>query len=117
VFLDTKRLVLGDDWDRELAEAQQQSSVTIVLVSELTDDAYYEREEIATAIALARRDPDGHRVVPVYLSTAAQEQTPYGLRLKHGVTLGNGTDLPAAAQRLLATLQTVRDRERAARGT
>jgi hypothetical protein len=47
VFLDTRSLLLGDDWDRMLAEAQRSSRVTVVLVSANTDTAFYQREEIA----------------------------------------------------------------------
>src|SRR5271154_3944454 len=82
-FLDCRVLQFGDDWDRELALAQRRSKITVVLVSSRTSDAFYEREEIAAAIALARRDPEGHRVVPVYLDTSAE--VPYGLRLKHSM--------------------------------
>jgi hypothetical protein len=40
VFLDRRSIVLGDDWDRTLAEAQKQSRVTVVLVSANTDTAF-----------------------------------------------------------------------------
>src|SRR5215467_4255935 len=53
VFLDSKSIVLGDDWDRVLAEAQRHSRVTVVLVSANSDVAFYQREEIAEAIELA----------------------------------------------------------------
>jgi len=51
VFLDSKSIDLGEDWDRVLAEAQRRSRATVVLVSAHTDAASYQREEIATAIA------------------------------------------------------------------
>lgn len=51
VFLDSKSIDLGEDWDRLLAEAQRRSRATVVLVSAHTDAASYQREEIATAIA------------------------------------------------------------------
>jgi hypothetical protein len=53
VFLDDARLRLGDNWDLELAAAQRDSLVTVVLVSRRTDAAFYEREEIAAAIQMA----------------------------------------------------------------
>ena len=74
-FLDSRVLQFGDEWDRELALAQRQSRITVVLVSSRTDDAFYEREEIAAAIALARGDPQGHRVVPVYLDANPSRRT------------------------------------------
>src|SRR5215216_2638852 len=87
VFLDSRRVILGDDWDTELAAAQQKSLVTVVLISSKTEAAYYQREEIAAAIALAREDRKKHRVVPVFLdSEKGDNKIPYGLRLKHGLT-------------------------------
>ena len=71
VFLDCRSLVLGDDWDTELRRAQKTSLVTVVLISEKTEAAYYQREEIAAAIALARANAAQHRVVPVFLDRHA----------------------------------------------
>ena len=84
-----KRLRLGDDWDVALAEAQRASRVSVILVSDRTPRAYYQREEVAAAIALTRRDGASHRVVPVYLDGWPDEHSgvPYGLRLKHGCSL------------------------------
>src|SRR3712207_5191867 len=65
VFLDSRSLKPGDDWDTALPRAQRRSRVTVVLVSPRSDTAYYQREEIATAIAMARADEGQHRVVPV----------------------------------------------------
>jgi maltooligosyltrehalose trehalohydrolase len=102
VFLDSRCLRLGDDWDTELAAAQQRSLVTVVLVSSKTDTAYYQREEVAAAIALARENPESHRVVPIYTDTGCDNASiPYGLRLKHGITLGADCRLADAAARLL----------------
>jgi hypothetical protein len=55
VFLDKERLLLGDDWDTKIAQAQQSSLITLVLVSSKTERAYYQREEIAAAIDMARK--------------------------------------------------------------
>ena len=101
VFLDDTRLRLGDNWGLELAAAQRDSLVTVVLVSRHTDDAFYAREEIAAAIQMARRDPQSHRVVPVYLDAESAERPPYGLTVKHGVRLEPGDDLAAIAPRIL----------------
>ncbi|HXI28426.1 MAG TPA: toll/interleukin-1 receptor domain-containing protein, partial [Vicinamibacterales bacterium] len=106
VFLDKKCLLLGDDWDRKLAEAQRVSLVTLVLVSSRTEQAYYEREEIAAAIDLARKNEHGHRVIPIYLDAGAE--TPYGLRLKHSLRLGAALDMADAAAQLLAELPQVK---------
>jgi hypothetical protein len=103
VFLDSRCLRLGDDWDAELAAAQRHSLVTVVLVSINTEAAYYEREEVAAAIALARKDRDSHRVVPLYTDVTGSDDAriPYGLRLKHGISLGDDCTLADAAARLL----------------
>lgn len=101
-FVDSRCLDLGDDWDAALADAQRISDVSVVLVSEMTGRAYYQREEIAAAIDLARRDPYSHRVVPVYLDGAPGPATsvPYGLQLKHGIALYGAATIEAVATRL-----------------
>ncbi|MET0793903.1 MAG: toll/interleukin-1 receptor domain-containing protein, partial [Polyangiaceae bacterium] len=102
VFLDTRSVRLGDDWDTTLAKAQQRSEVTVVLVSSRAEQAYYVREEIAQAIALARLDPNTHRVVPIYADRLSDTRlVPYGLRLKHGIALGADCTVAGAAERLL----------------
>jgi TIR domain len=101
VFLDTRSLLLGDDWDRALPEAQRASRVTVVLVSGSTDEAFYQREEIATAIAMARADTTKHRVVPVYLDIAPGDSVPYGLRLKQGLLVSGPITLTQIVERLL----------------
>ena len=105
VFLDSTRLLPGDDWDRALAQAQRDSRVTVVLVSSHTDAAYYEREEIAQAIALARKTQ--HRVVPVFLPGADRDAVPYGLRLKHGIMVKDTADLTNLQARLIRLLDTL----------
>jgi len=110
LFLDCRMLRFGDDWDRELALAQRQSRITVVLVSARTGDAFYEREEIAAAIALARKDPEGHRVVPVYLDSGAE--VPYGLRLKHSMHVCAEYPLETVARELLRLLPEGQPRKR-----
>lgn len=113
VFLDTRSLLLGDDWDRKLPEAQRQAHITVVLVGDSADGAYYLRSEIATAISLARLDDERHRVIPVYLTGAAGRSAaqPYGLNLKHGLDIDDATDLKTAATRILQTLEATRPAE------
>src|SRR5215813_7768699 len=64
VFLDVRTLKLGDDWDVAIPAAQRASKITVVLASRHSQTAYYQREEIAAAISLARQDGQRHRVVP-----------------------------------------------------
>ena len=104
VFLDSREVLLGDDWDRTLQEAQQSSMITVVLISSRSGRAYYEREEIATAIALAREDETKHRVIPVFLEDLKAPQVPYGLRLKHGVHLSADFTLYELSDLLLKQL-------------
>jgi SpoVK/Ycf46/Vps4 family AAA+-type ATPase len=102
VFLDSRSLLPGDDWDQELSIAQSQAMITIVLVSSNTDNAYYQREEIAAAISMAREDKTKHRVVPVFLddTSTSANKVPYGLRLKHGLYVSHEGGLAAIAERL-----------------
>jgi hypothetical protein len=112
VFLDSRSLELGDNWDRALRIAQSHSRITVVLVSEHSDAAYYERVEVASAITLSRVADDGHRVVPLFLDAASAKggSELYGLNLKQGLLLTNTLTLEGAAFRLLATLKRMRYR-------
>lgn len=114
VFLDSRCLEVGDDWDTKLATAQRTSLVSVVLISSKTEHAYYEREEIAAAIALAREAKGKHRVVPLYLDSTeeASQAAPYGLRLKHALRLSDTFTLPDAARELLALLERLRQTSR-----
>ncbi len=106
VFLDSKTLLPGDDWDHELSSAQKESLITVVLVSSRSGEAYYQREEIAAAIAMAREDKSSHRVVPVYINDLEKIKNtlPYGLRIKHGLSLDRDGGLGGVAERLKALL-------------
>jgi TIR domain len=108
VFLDSRVLLAGDDWDRELQKAQHESRVTVVLISAQTDGAYYVREEIAAALELARHDSDRHRVIPVYLDGGPDRAIPYGLRLKHGLLVDSHT--ASATDQLVTQLLLVKAR-------
>ncbi|HRW10222.1 MAG TPA: TIR domain-containing protein [Caldilineaceae bacterium] len=113
VFLDSKNLMLGDNWDKELLSAQNSSLISVILVSSSTERAYYQKEEIASAIDLARHDEDQHRIVPVFLDAGARDnsQIPYGLRRKHGLTLSGSDDLAIAADRLIELLSKIKQKE------
>jgi hypothetical protein len=106
VFLDSRSLELGDDWDQALMRAQSSSLITVVLVSTQTDQAYYQREEIAAAIQMAREDPEAHRVIPVFLEEqlSTSSQVPYGLRMKHGLQLSPSKNFENIALQLLSAL-------------
>ncbi len=108
VFLDAHDLLLGDDWDRALRNAQQSSLITVVLISSRTDSAYYQREEIAAAIAMAREDETKHRLIPVFLDAMRSADVPYGLRLKHSAHLSEDVTLRDVAALLLSQLPKIR---------
>jgi len=105
-FLDDDNLTPGDAFDLALAEAQQASLISVVIISPNTQAAYYQREEIAAAIQMAREDPHTHRVVPIFLDATqlSSRQMPYGLRLRHGLKVPATGDLGETSQRLLKTL-------------
>jgi len=108
-FLDSECVKLGDDWDAMLSGAQSQTLVSVVLVSTNTDKAYYQREEIAAAIAMARKDAESHRVVPIFVGKDGEEAAiPYGLRLKHGIILSDELNLEDAADRLIELVHQLR---------
>ena len=112
VFLDSRCLIPGDDWDFKILEAQRQSRVSVVVVSDDTPESYYQREEIAAAIGMARNCPQTHRVVPVYLNDRAKgsDSLPYGLRIKQGISFkekGGAQGVAAELLRLLSQLQAI----------
>jgi hypothetical protein len=112
-FVDSKSLQLGDDWDVVLRDAQRDSAVTVVLISENSDSAFYQREEVATAIGLSRADPLAVRVVPVYLNgfPSISDTAPYGLRIKHGIAISENVSMGDVAERLLQLLAELRQEE------
>jgi hypothetical protein len=111
VFLDSKCLKWGDNWPRALAEAQRNSFITVVLISGESDEAYYEQEEIAAAVEMARQDSEKHRVVPIYL-TDKVDSVPYGLKAKHSMIVSELGGLEATAESLLQLLRGLKDVER-----
>lgn len=103
VFLDRRCLLPGDDWGPRIVEAQRRSRATVVLVSTNTSDAYYQREEIVTAITMARRNPQQHRVIPVFIEGKSEDihQLPYGLRSLQGISLPASGGMDGVAEHLL----------------
>jgi hypothetical protein len=107
VFLDSRSLELGDNWDLSLATAQGQARITVVLVTQNTDPAYYQRVEVAQAINMSRDLTEDHRVIPLYVDedSAKGISAKYGLNLKQGLFLSDTVTIETAAFRLLATLK------------
>lgn len=85
VFLDSERIPGGAAW-HILKPVLLSSRVIVVLVSQHSDAAYYQREEVALAIELLRMDPKAYRVVPVYLKGAKPLlHAPYGTFQLHAL--------------------------------
>jgi hypothetical protein len=106
VFLDSRCLQLGDQWDRVLKQAQRHSRMTVVMVSPRTESAFYQQEEVAAAIDLARQEGQRHRVVPVFLGGAPGQDVdvPYGLRRLHCAVVSDKFTLEDVARQLLGLL-------------
>lgn len=79
VFLDRHRLLPGATFGPALKKALAGSRLTVVLISRHSDKAWYQQEEIAIAIRLAREQVTAHTIVPVLLSGARLSDVPYGL--------------------------------------
>jgi hypothetical protein len=79
VFLDRRRLLPGATWSTDLKNALAGSRLTVVLISRHSDKAWYQQEEIAIAIRLAREQATAHSVVPVLLRGARLSDVSYGL--------------------------------------
>ena len=69
VFFDKESLIGGDFWSERIKEAQQDSLLSLILISDRVDSAYYQTDEIFTAIEIARNDRR-RRVIPVYLGSS-----------------------------------------------
>jgi hypothetical protein len=100
VFFDAVSIPLGDEWDSELKAALESSRLVAALVSAATEDAYYQREEVAIAIRLARNNP-AMQVVPVYLDEQSRESPPFGLTLPQSISVREAGGLEAVARELL----------------
>lgn len=95
VFLDEKSLLPGDRWDEVIPAALKASRVTVLLTSEQAQRGYYDKEELAMAIAESRRAD--HRVVPVCLD---DHPPPYGIQRLNCLYAKTPEELDAAAERL-----------------
>jgi hypothetical protein len=87
VFLDRVDLRPGDAWAERLSGAQRETLATVALLSDKVGPAYYLHEEIANAIALSRKDPQAHRLIPVWLDGVPKDpmEIPYGVRSLHAL--------------------------------
>jgi hypothetical protein len=104
VFLDKRVIEAGATWDSVLESALKRSRITLVLVSPHTPKAWYQREEIAIAIALARDKGTAYCVVPVVLPGWTSRVLPYGLNILNPIRVG-ALGLGEVASRAMAKLK------------
>jgi hypothetical protein len=97
VFRDREGLIPGDSWPRKIREAQRDSLVTVIVVSERSDPSYFRRDEIVQAIRLAQEEGI-RRVVPVYLTEECERDPPELLGQLHGILWEDGVSLLPVAR-------------------
>lgn len=105
VFLDSEALLGGDAWSKEIRQAQQDSLLTLILISDRVDSAYFQQEEIISAIELARRE-HRRRVVPLYLTgKRVMGAIRYPLQQLQGIYWEEDSSLLGMAQKIEAALR------------
>jgi tetratricopeptide (TPR) repeat protein len=109
VFYD-KMLTAGVRWDYELARAQRDAYLTVLIISASTPSVYYSREEVAAATMSVRHDRSIPRLVPLYVghSESYKRQVPSSLRDVLGLTIKGEEELPAVAERLSLAVSQVK---------
>ena len=114
VWLDTRSLLLGDEWPVEIPRAQRAALATVILFPGMSTVPSTCATRFTTAIALYRSFPGEHRVVAVYLDGRPSDpmQVPYGLRALHTLDAVAEGGLAGVARKLR---DLVASSERAAR--
>ena len=114
VFFDSRSLMAGDEWGLTIPAAMKQTSIIVVLISARTEQAYYQRGEIAAAVNLVRNNPNRHRLVPVFIDEASMtnNSVPYGLLQIHSLKLPEMTGLAELADKLLKLLSISNEKKR-----
>ena len=109
-FIDSRALRPGDHWPQILSQAIAAAAVTVVVVAPESERAFYEQEEIATALSLSRAGDSERRVVPVFVDgmTPADTRVPYGLRIKQGFVIEKPGDLARAVAGIKALVLDIR---------
>lgn len=112
VFFDRHALRPGDDWPQAIAAAIEASVVMVVIVAPETERAFYEQEEITSAVQRARRAGGDRRVVPIFVDgmTPTDPRVPYGVRIKQGYTITSPDDLVRAAEAIATTTEEITQR-------
>jgi hypothetical protein len=99
VFLDSEVLFPGDHWPEEIRQAQQGSRLILLLISDRINSAYFQQEEILSAIDLSRNHR--RRVVPLYLTgKRVMDSIHAPIKQLQGIVWEEGTSLLSVAQRI-----------------
>ena len=110
VFLDSRCLLLGDDWDRKTSRGAK--ICTSHRCPHLIEygQGVLPKKRNSCCHCTRTANEELHRVVPVYLDDeiAGSSSVPYGLRLKHGITTSDEPGLDGVADRLLELLEQLR---------
>lgn len=102
-FLDDE-IELGLPWDDVLEAALEAAQVILVLVTPEWKRGHYNKDEVATAIARARKSDFAVRVVPVFFAGGTVKHSPYGLQRIQGVDLGAAPRWDVLAQHVVKVL-------------
>lgn len=107
VFLASKSIKPGAEWNAEIKAAQTVVHTTVVLISSNTPTAPHQQEEIGRAISRREQQGGQHRIIPVYLPGIGPDsrEVPPALQALHAVTLRSDEDLPAVATKLYKLLK------------
>ena len=64
--------------------------MSLILISDSTEESYYEKEEVVCAIDLLRDKSNIHKVLPIYLNGRKDySDVPYGLKRINGIYIEN----------------------------
>lgn len=101
VFLDKVSIPPGDDWPESIADALAHSKIIAVLITEATDRASFQAEEIIRALEQAKLS--SARVVPVVIGDV--REIPFGLSRKQAIFVADPASLDAAAAALIDVVE------------
>jgi tetratricopeptide (TPR) repeat protein len=101
IFYD-RTLTPGVRWDYEIARAQQDAYLTVLIISASTPPVFYSREEVAAATLSLRQDRTVPRLVPLYVgrNESYKRQIPSSLREVLGLTIQGEREVPFVAEQL-----------------
>ncbi|QDT25123.1 hypothetical protein Enr10x_04170 [Gimesia panareensis] len=110
VFIDIDQLRIGNSWDLELQKAVNSSIVVLVIVTENSNKAFFERDEILRALDRMKKESESCIVVPVFAAGVEpdSESIPYGLRPLQGFILDKDQELENLGRMLVDRIAELR---------